>query len=87
MNDQIQYTYIHTSLLGCVLFSVFEISKPTIGHNCSLVRKLQNHLWIEIISKIEVAPIILSLPSRFTNRGGQKLSDFPKNAFRSLLHP
>ena len=28
-------------LVGCVLFSVFEISKTTVGHKCSLVRKAE----------------------------------------------
>ena len=36
--------YLHTYVLGCGLFSVFEISKSTFSHKCSLVWKLQNHL-------------------------------------------
>ena len=43
-------------LLGCVLFSVFEIAKTTIGHYCSLVRKAENSFQIENNSKFEVAP-------------------------------
>ena len=33
----VRYYYI----VGCVLFSVFEISKTTVGHKCSLVRKAE----------------------------------------------
>ena len=47
--------HVHCTL-GCVLFSVFEISKTTVGHKCSLVRKVEKWFWIENIFKIEVAP-------------------------------
>ena len=42
-NFQIQIKYVCTDnfALGCVLFSVFEISKTTVGHKCSLVRKVE----------------------------------------------